>query len=133
MTLTELARKLRAHVETAAQSLDDADALDAKELYPAWTEGVDYITGRRVRFNGVLYRVLQDHTSQAGWTPDVSPSLFARVLIPDPEVIPEWEQPGSTNPYMAGDKVKHNGAVWVCDVDNNVWEPGVYGWTRMLE
>lgn len=133
MTLTELARKLRRHVENAAQSLDDADALDAKELYPSWAAGVDYITGRRVRYGGVLYRVLQDHTSQAGWTPDVSPSLFARVLIPDPEVIPEWEQPGSTNPYMAGDKVRHHGHVWVCDIDNNVWEPGVYGWTRMLE
>ena len=133
MTLTELARKLRRHVETAAQSLDDADALDAKELYPAWAAGVGYITGRRVRYDGVLYRVLQDHTSQADWTPDVSPSLFARVLIPDTEVIPDWIQPGSTNPYMQGDKVRHIGAVWVSDIDNNVWEPGVYGWTRLVD
>ena len=50
------------------------------------------------------------------------------MLIPDPEVIPEWEQPGSTNPYMIGDKVRHNGKTWVSTIDNNVWEPGVYGW-----
>ena len=61
------------------------------------------------------------------------PSLFARVLIPDPEVIPEWVQPDSTNPYAKGDKVRHSGSVWVSDIDGNVWEPGVYGWTRMLE
>ena len=123
MTLTELAHKLRRHVETAAESLDDADALDAKELYPVWAEGIDYKAGKRIRYNSVLYRVLQDHTSQASWTPDAAPSLFARVLIPDPEVIPEWVQPDSTNPYMRGDKVTHNGKTWESDIDNNVWEP----------
>ena len=132
MTLTELAHKLRRHVETAAQSLNDADALDAKELYPVWAVGIAYTSGMRVRYDGVLYRVLQDHTSQASWTPDAAPSLFARVLIPDPEVIPEWVQPDSTNPYMRGDKVKHNGKTWESDIDGNVWEPGVYGWTQML-
>ena len=73
-------------------------------------------------------RFLQDHTSQSDWTPDVAHSLFAEVLIPDSEVIPEWVQPDSTNPYQTGDKVTHNGSTWVSTIDNNVWEPGVYGW-----
>ena len=81
--------------------------------------------------NDKLYKVLIQHTSQTTWTPDVSPSLFAEVLIPDPTVIPEWVQPGSTNPYMKGDKVRHNGSVWESSVDNNVWEPGVYGWLEV--
>lgn len=68
---------------------------------------------------------------QDDWTPDVTPSLFAKVLIPDASVVPEWEQPDSTNPYMTGDKVTHNKKTWVSDVDNNVWEPGVYGWTEV--
>jgi hypothetical protein len=55
------------------------------------------------------------------------------VLIPDPGVIPEWEQPDSTNPHMKGDKVKHNGKTWVSDVENNVLESGVYGWTEEVE
>lgn len=38
------------------------------------------------------------------------------------------ELPDSTNPYMTGDKVTHNGSTWVSTCDNNVWEPGVYGW-----
>ena len=133
MTLTELAHKLRRHVETAAQSLNDADALDAKELYPVWAEGIDYKAGKRIRYNSVLYRVLQDHTSQASWTPDAAPSLFARVLIPDPEVIPEWVQPDSTNPYMRGDKVTYNGKTWESEIDNNVWAPGVYGWHEISD
>lgn len=128
MTLVELAYKLRPYIEKAAQSLDDTDALDAVQLYPNWQSGVAYDVDFRVQYHSILYRVLQAHTSQETWTPDVSPSLFAKVLIPDPTVIPEWEQPESTNPYMKGDKVSHNDKTWVSTCDNNVWEPGVYGW-----
>lgn len=122
---------LRAAIETAAASLEDETALEAVELFPAWKSDVDYTAGDRVRYDGILYRVLQDHTSQADWTPDAAPSLFARVLIPDPEVIPEWVQPDSTNPYMKGDRVMHNGKTWESTIDGNVWEPGVYGWIEV--
>lgn len=125
----EEAMKLRKIIEQAATSLDDATALQAVPLYPAWAAGVAYTTDQRVRHDGVLYKVLTDHTSQSDWTPDAAPSLFARVLIPDDGSIPAWEQPDSTNAYAKGDKVTHNGQTWVSDVDNNVWEPGVYGWS----
>lgn len=131
MTLTELARKLRPLIEKAAISLDDADALEAKELYPQWSgEGVGYLANDRVRYNGVLYKVLQSHVSQEGWTPIAAPSLFAKILIPEPDIIPEWEQPDSTNPYMIGDKVMFNGQVYESTIDNNIWSPAAYpgGW-----
>ena len=133
MGLVEMARKLRPIIEQAAQSLNDETALEAVDLFPEWKAGQSYTAGQRIRYNGVLYSVLTDHTSQADWTPNTAASLFAKVLIPDPDVIPEWEQPDSTNPYSAGDKVTHNGKTWVSDVDNNVWEPGVYGWTEVTE
>ena len=78
-----------------------------------------------------LYKVITAHTSQETWTPTEAPSLFTKVLIPDENVIPEWEQPDSTNPYMIGDKVTHNGKTWVSIVNNNVWEPSVYGWEEL--
>lgn len=112
------------------ESATDEQALSVPVLYPAWRSGVAYVTGQRVLHNGVLYKVLQDHTSQDDWTPDAASSLFAQVLIPDENVIPEWVQPDSTNPYAKGDKVTHNGKTWVSDYDNNVWEPGVFGWTE---
>ena len=130
MTLRELAAQLRALVEKAAQSLSDEEALAGVNLYPQWEPDRDMLAGERLRFNGTLYRVLQNHRSQEGWEPDAAVSLFAKVLIPDPDAIPEWEQPDSTNPYMRGDKVTHNGKTWVSDIDNNVWEPGVYGWSE---
>ena len=114
-------------------SVDDNTALRMREFYPEWAAGVDYATGYKAQHGGKLWRCVQAHTSQTGWEPENAPSLWAKVLIPDETVIPEWEQPDSTNPYMAGDKVTHNGKTWVSDIDNNVWEPGVYGWTQQSD
>ena len=109
------------------ESATDEQALNSIALYPEWKVDVDYTVGQRVLYNSVLYKVLQAHTSQADWTPDVSHSLFAQILIPDENVIPEWVQPDSTNPYMKGNKVTHNGITYESLIDNNVWEPGVIG------
>lgn len=106
----------------------DAMSLQVPNLYPTWKEGKNYVAGERVLYNEVLYKVLQDHTSQADWMPDAASSLFAKVLIPDANVVPEWEQPDSTNPYMKGDKVKYNGQTYICTSDANVYAPDVYGW-----
>lgn len=115
----------------------DELAAAAPAVYPAWAAGVSYEAGQRVLYAGTLYKVLTAHTSQEDWTPPAAPSLFAVVLIPDPSVIPEWVQPDSTNPYMKGDKVTHNGSTWVSTVDNNVWEPGATGteslWQQVTE
>lgn len=87
-------------------------------------------------FEGILYKCLQDHTSQDSWTPTGAPSLWAKVLNPDPEVIPVWEQPDSTNGYNSGDKVYYptaNDDIYISLIDNNVWSPEAYpdGWARV--
>lgn len=137
-TVIERARELRKQIEEGASYMSDEKALNYIELFPAWSgNGVIYNAGLRLRYAGILYKVLQNHTSQSNWTPDTAPSLYAKVLIPDPDVIPEWEQPDSTNPYSEGDKVTHNGKTWRSLVDNNVWEPGVAGteslWQEVME
>ena len=126
--MIERARALRKVIESLAESLDDVSALENYELFPNWTEDTAYEANIKVRYGGTLYKCLQSHTSQSSWTPDAAVSLWAEILIPDPTVIPEWVQPDSTNPYMKGDKVKHNNNTWVSTIDYNVWEPGVYGW-----
>lgn len=127
----EQARQMRKLLEKQTDSMTDEEILNYPNFVEKWESGKSYTTGKRLKYNGTIYKVLQDHTSQDDWTPDAAPSLFAKVLIPDENIIPEWEQPDSTNPYMVGDKVTHNSKTWVSDVDNNVWEPGVYGWTEV--
>ena len=90
MTYTERARALRPYIEKAAVSLADEDALQAVELFPQWVIGYAYAVDERLQYNGVLYRVVQAHTSQADWTPDITPALFVAVSL---EEWPEFVQP----------------------------------------
>lgn len=131
MTVIDRAIQLREIIENLSSALPDSEAMEAVELFPRWDGfSKEYSTGDRVRYDGILYKCLQAHTSQETWTPTDAPSLWARVLIPDPDVIPEWIQPDSTNPYMKGDKVTHNGKTWESTVDYNVWEPPTM-WTEV--
>ena len=121
------AQKIIEALVTLREAATDEMALKVPMLYPEWREGVEYKAGKRVQRDGVLYTVLIEHTSQSDWPPEVAPSMFAKVLIPG-SGIPAWEQPDSTNPYNKGDVVTHNGKTWVSTLDNNSWEPGVFGW-----
>lgn len=118
-------------MEQSAETLTDTEALEGIELFPKWKSDETYLIGERVRFEDTLYKCLLNHTSQETWTPPVSPSLWVRVDDPGEE-WPEWVQPvASTDAYPMGAKVSHNEKHWVSDVDANVWEPGVYGWTEV--
>lgn len=121
--------QLRRLIVRAAQSLSDADAFGGKELFDFWSgDGVAYEVGDRRREGEELYKCLQAHTSQETWKPSVSPSLWVRIDDPSQE-WPEWVQPqGGTDAYPMGAKVSHNDKHWISDYDNNVWEPGVFGW-----
>jgi hypothetical protein len=130
MTLIELARKLRPLIEKAAQSLSDADSLEAVQLFEHWQPGEDYPADKKLQYNGELWKVLQAHTSQANWTPDTAVSLYVRVYDPAIE-YPDWRQPiGAQDAYRLGDKVSHNGQHWHSTIDYNTYEPGVYGWVQ---
>ena len=128
-------KSIYGQVQIDAKSNTDEQALNVKVLYPNWSsdyaEGDTLTLDERVNYNDTLYKVLQTHQKQETWKPSDSPALFAEVLITDSSAIPAWVQPGSTNPYMKGDKVTHNGATWESLVDNNVWEPGAVG-TELL-
>ena len=133
MTLLDLARKLRPYIEKAAMSLSEEDALEAVQLFPNWRPDAAYLIDDKVQYEGILYKCLQSHAAQEAWTPVAAPSLWAKVLIPDSNVIPEWEQPDSTNPYMIGDKVTFEGATYESTIDNNIWSPSAYpaGWKQI--
>jgi hypothetical protein len=127
----EKAREFIASLVSLRRLATDEQASQAPSVYPEWREGVSFEVNDRVLYGGVLYKVLIAHTSQTDWTPDKAVSLFAKVLIPDEEEIYPWEQPDSTNGYSKGDKVTHIGFTWVSTLDNNVWEPGIYGWDEV--
>lgn len=130
--LEENARALRKLLEIIVQDQPEEVALEMKCLHPKWSgDEIAYAKGLRLQYENELYTVLQPHVSQPDWTPEAAPSLFAKVLVNEDGTPKEWKQPDSTNPYAKGDKVLHGGHVWESNIDNNVWEPGVYGWTKV--
>ena len=138
MNNIDRALQLRRALQLFAQTItDESSMMEIATIYPEYKVGVSYKTGD-VFSHGLnadgetqLYQALQDHTSVAEWTPDTASSLYKQVGVTE-DGTAIWTQPlGATDAYMAGDIVVHNSEIWQSDVDNNVWEPGVYGWTMV--
>ena len=131
MTLVELARQLRPIIEQAVSAaLDDATALQSVPLFPTWSSGLEVKKDERYQYNGVLYRVIQAHTTQADWTPDKTPALWVAVSLDE---WPEFVQPtGAHDAYNTGDKITFNGEHYVCKMDACTWSPSDYpaGWEK---
>ena len=115
MISLEKARQLRTMIEKAAASLSDEDALEAAELFAVWASGTAYAAEQRIRYAGKLYKVLQDHTSQADWLPDITPSLYAEVEKPG-----QGDTPNNPIPYngnmelLEGKYYSEDGVVYHC-------------------
>lgn len=112
-------------------SIDEVTATEHTALFSGWASGVAYEVGALRQYNDELYRCVQAHTSQEAWTPDTAASLWSKVGNPLEE-YPAWSQPiGAHDAYAIRDKVTHNEKKWTSTVDQNVWEPGVYGWEEV--
>ena len=119
----------RIMVDVAIGYLPDDEAETVTVLFEEWASGVAYAVGDRRQYNGLLYRCVQAHTSQADWTPPAVPALWVRTST---EEWPEWVQPtGAHDAYNMGDKVSHIGKHWISMIDANVYEPSVYGWEEV--
>lgn len=129
MISRERAMQLRKLIEKATISLSDEEALECTTLFPEWQIGINYKVNQRISYNTKLYKVIQSHTSQADWTPDITPALFTEVVAPGE--IPVWKQPtGAQDAYMTGDKVWYpnkNDKIYSSLIDNNVWSPETSG------
>ena len=120
-------------------NVSDEFALKTIDMFPTWDsvigvkltqENIDKGLDR-YQYNGKLYQLIQPHTTQEDWTPDKTPALWKEVSL---EEYPEWEQPsGAHDAYKKNDKVTHNGKKWISIADANVWEPGVYGWSKVAK
>lgn len=121
MTPQEKARALRPLIEKAAVSLDDADALDAVELFPSYAVGVEYTSGFRFRYGEKLYKVLQAHTAQEDWKPDSTPSIYAEVEKPGEGGSPDNPIAYSGNMELfSGKYYAQDGVVYRCFRDTGI-------------
>ena len=112
------------------------DLRESAEIFfniPEWEPGIAVKVGEQYRYENVLYDVVQAHTTQSDWTPDIVPALFT-VATPI-GLIAEWVQPtGAHDAYNTGDKIRFEGEIYESLIDANVWSPSVYpqGWEKLL-
>jgi hypothetical protein len=113
-------------LQSSVNTLSDEQALEVAALFPTWSSkmGTQVNAGERCWYDGTLYKVIQSHTVQDSWTPDVSASLFTPVSI---EEWPEFVQPtGAQDAYNTGDKVTFDSKHYICKMDNCTWSPDAY-------
>jgi len=116
-------------------ALTDDELVALVEVYPAWQTGGTFAVDDLRSHDGDLYRCNLPHTNyDPSHTPDTTANLWTRVTPAG--VIPAWVQPtGAQDAYHIGDLVTYNDWVWECTAadasGNNVWQPGVYGWTQV--
>lgn len=134
MNRMQAAEQMRKALQLYVAALSEDDALMVATVYPEWAANVKYKNKEWVKYgenamgDPVLYQVLQDHTSQAQYTPDTATSLYKKVGE-TADGTPKWVQPcGATDAYNKGDIVDYNGVKYISTVDANVWAPDVYGW-----
>lgn len=137
----QAAEQLRRVLQLFAGTLPEAQAREVAAVYPRYGVGRAYEKGQYITdgtdANGDprLYRVEQDHTSQADWPPADNPSLYTCISL-TPDGHPIWSQPtGAQDAYNTGDIVSHNGTLYRSKVDGNVWAPDAYpdGWEIYVE
>lgn len=115
------AYKLRELIVKASASLDDSDALEGIELFDEWATDTEYERGDRRRYEGVLYKARQAHTSQSIYPPNLVPALWE-------VVAPEGKGDSPDNPIeydqsMVIEKGKYyieNDVIYICIRDSGV-------------
>ena len=133
----ELRNKIQANVHAIRKlirvdELDENELLEMIDLYEGYQVDKLYKVDDIFNYEGKLYKVIQEHTSQEDWIPSELPALYLSMM---PEnVIPEWVQPtGSHDAYGVGDKVIFEGRVYESLIDGNTWSPVDYpqGWEEV--
>ena len=141
MTVIEQAQLIREAMDVAGATLSDEMALECVRLYKPWEVGRVVSVGEFLTYgvNSVgdpqLYKVVIEHTAQADWTPDTSPSLFTPIGLDD-EGYPVWSPPtGAHDAYNKGDIVNYNGTLYKSLIDGNTYSPEAYpaGWEVYVE
>lgn len=117
MTRAE-AEALIAALVKLRESATDEQALKVPSLYPAWKPGMDCKAGDRVQHRGVLYKVLQAHTSQADWVPgEGTESLYTRIDETHAGTLADPIPYNGNMALEAGKYYSQSGAVYLCTRD----------------
>ena len=139
MNKLQSAEQIRKALQIFAQTLADEEAMEVATVFPKYEVGKAYKAEEMFTYgeNSVgdpqLYRVVQEHTSQADWIPSYTPSLYTPIGL-DEKGYPIWSRPtGAHDSYNEGDIVDYNGELYKSLINGNSYSPEEYpaGWQKL--
>lgn len=116
-----------ANLEEWDESIIDDIANDPEaDTIKPWQPNELVAPPNRRAYGGKVYGVIQSHTTQADWTPDITPALWNFLFDEGGEnERPEWVAPtGAHDAYNTGDEVQHDGKCWKSNIYANTTVPG---------
>lgn len=128
------AQAIRDGMTKVTATLTDEQALELAVLYPLWVIGAEYAVDTTIRYEDVLYRCVQAHTSQADWTPPSVPALWVKVA-PQGEYREIKDGMLPTEAFALGEIgwYKEEDNLWKSLIDANTYTPDSYpsGWEQV--
>lgn len=112
----DLSKQSEYALSVLAITFTDEQAVKCVLLYEEWKPNVNYQEGDRKRYNGILYKCKQSHTSESQYTPDLIPAIWDIISEEDqgtkenPIVIPE---DFSSMEYIKGKYYVQNGVLYL--------------------
>lgn len=127
-----------------SKDLNEEQKENIASQYKEWEVDTNYNAGDKVKKDGVVYEVIQNHRSQADWQPESTNALYKQYFNlaiknedgTETEVVADFKQPtGAHDTYKKGDKVRFNGKIYRSKIDNNAYSPTDYaqGWEEVTE
>ena len=105
---------LVAFLKAARLTVDDNTALTGMELYPVWAVGLAVEVGQRYQYGDRLYKVVQAHTTQADWTPDITPSLWTVIDVTHAGTIDDPIPAVAGMEYVYGKYYIEGKTIYIC-------------------
>lgn len=135
--LSSTQNSIQRAAQIVALTFTDEQAIEVPDLYPEFEFDHEYRQNDRFQYDGKLYKVNQDHTSQEQWVPGTegTESLYTNLMLNDAG-HQIWKQPtGAHDAYNTGDVVEYKGTLYKSLIDGNVWAPDAYpqGWQEYSE
>ena len=97
----------------ARATYSDSKALQYMELYPKWSEGIAVNVDERFQYGERLYKVAQAHTTQADWTPDITPALWTVIDVEHAGTLEDPIPAVASMEYVKGNYYIENGTIYL--------------------
>jgi hypothetical protein len=117
------ARQYRKFAMAAAQGLPASVAAEMPGLYPEWQTGTAYGGDNLIKivsYQGQLYICTQAHTSQANWTPQATPAMWAAIDVTHAGTQADPIPAALGMQYYEGKYYSEAGAIYRCTRDSGM-------------